>query len=198
MNESVRALKRAGALTAASVLTFAVIALGPATVASEEADPSHTETSSHGAHQSQGRHELLLFVGATDDRGDWAGTWGAEYGYRFMDHYYVGAFVDRAQGDIRATVVGAAFWARVVRGFGFMFGPGIEFLDEAHEEQGEHAAEGGEASKRHFLARVGTGYAFHVGKRYTILPVVHADFVDGNIVWVSGVSFGLSLGGTKH
>jgi hypothetical protein len=197
MNEFVYTPTRNKTLSAAIVLTLSVVAFGPATVASEEAGSTHAESASHGGHQPQGRHELLLFLGATDDRGDWAETWGAEYGYRFMDGYYVGAFVDRAQGDIRATVVGAAFWARVVRGFMFMFGPGIEFLDEAHEEQGEHATEGGEASKRHFLARVGTGYAFHVGK-YAIMPVVHADFVDGNIVWVSGVNLGLSFGGKKH
>ena len=138
---------------------------------------------------AQGSGGLTVFV--TDDRGEWAETLGAEYLYSFMDDYAVGVFLDHAGGELRSSVLGVAFWARLVKGLGVMFGPGIEYLEEAHAEDGGHGEAG---SERQFLARFGAGYSFHVGKRYSLMPVVHADFVDGKVVWVTGLNFGIRFG----
>lgn len=188
-----------GTLILTRVLLLIVFAaVGPWVVASDEHADEQPGQASHERHSTKGLHEVLIFFGATDDRGTWADTWGAEYGYSFMDGYAAGVFFDRAEGDVRSSVVGLAFWARLVKGLGLMFGPGVEYLDEAHVEEGDEGAHGEEGSKRHFLARVGLGYSFHVGKRYTIFPVVHADFVDQHIVWVTGVNFGVRFGKKMH
>ena len=179
-------------------LLIALVAIGPSAVASDEhagEEPGHAST---GEHRSKGVHEVLIFGGATDDRGEWAGTLGAEYGYSFMDGYAVGAFFDHAGGQLRSSVVGLAFWARVSKGFGVMFGPAVEFLEEAHGEEGDHGTHAEEGPKRHFVARFGVGYAVHVGKRYTLMPVVHADFVDKHVVWVTGLNFGIRFGKKMH
>jgi hypothetical protein len=180
------------------LLTIVFAAIGPLAVASDEHPGEEAGQASRGEHSSKGLHEVLIFGGATDDRGEWATTWGAEYGYSFMDNYAVGVFIDRAEGQLRSSVVGMAFWARVVKGFGVMFGPGVEYLDEAHVEDGEDGSHGEEGSNRHFLARFGVGYSFHVGKRYTLMPVVHADFVDKRVIWVTGLNFGIRFGKKVH
>jgi hypothetical protein len=180
------------------LLLVVLAAIGPSVAASDEHSDGTAGETSHQTHIPKGLHEVMIFVGATDDRGTWAETWGAEYGYGFMDNYSVGVFFDRADGDLRTTVAGLAFWANVTKGFSVMFGPGVEYLDEAHGEEGEHGSHDEEGSKRKFLARLGVGYSFHVGKRYTLLPVVHADFVDGSVVWVTGVNLGFRFGKTLH
>jgi hypothetical protein len=173
------------------LLLIAVAAIGPFVAASDEHAGEQPGQAVHAEHSTKGLHEVMIFVGATDDRGTWADTWGAEYGYSFMDRYAAGVFFDRAGGDVRSSVVGLAFWANLTKGLYVMFGPGMEYLDEAHAEEG---ADGEEGSKRNFLARLGVGYTFHVGKRYSILPVVHADFVDEHVIWVTGVNFGVRFG----
>ena len=190
MTDSFRTPSSSSRIATRLLILIVLAVLGPIAIASDE--PS---SATHGERDMKGTHEVAVFVGATDDRREWAPTWGAEYGYFFMNDYSVGVFLDRAQGDLRSSVVGLAFWAHLAKGWMLMFGPGVEFLDEAHGEDGGH---GEEASKRHFLARIGVGYAFHIGKRYTILPVVHADFVDEHVVWVTGANFGIRFGKKAH
>jgi hypothetical protein len=198
MRNSPRTVSPGWVIVARLLLSLVLAAVGPLTVASDEhtgEEPGHT---SHEAHLPKGLHEVLIFGGATDDRGEWADTWGAEYGYGFMDNYTVGVFFDRAEGQLRSSVVGLALWANVAKGFSVMFGPALEFLDEAHEEEGDHGSHAEEGSKRQFLARIGVGYSVHVGKRYTLMPVVHADFVEKRVIWVTGLNFGIRFGKTVH
>lgn len=194
MSSSSRIVSPCTVIVVRLLLSILLAAVAPLAVASDEQAGHEPDQASHGRHYTKGMHEVVIFVGATDDRGEWVETFGAEYLYSFMDNYAVGAFLDRAGGELRSSVLGVAFWARVVKGFGVMFGPGIEYLDEAHTEDGGHDTQGEEASKRQFLARFGVGYSFHVGKRYSLMPVVHADFVDGKVVWVTGLNFGIRFG----
>ena len=198
MTNSSRTVSRGRVIVPRMLLLIVLAAIGPSVAASDEHSDETTGGTSHETQLPKGLHEVMIFVGSTDDRGTWAETLGAEYGYGFMDNYSVGVFFDRAAGDIRSTVVGLACWANLVKGFVVMFGPGVEYLDEAHAEEGDHGTDGEEGSKRSFLARFGVGYSFHFGKRYTILPVVHADFVEGKVVWVTGVNVGFRFGKTVH
>ena len=198
MTNSSRTVSRGRVIVPRMLLLIVLAAIGPSVAASDEHSDETTGGTSHETQLPKGLHEVMIFVGSTDDRGTWAETLGAEYGYGFMDNYSVGVFFDRAAGDIRSTVVGLSCWANVVKGFVVMFGPGVEYLDEAHAEEGDHGTDGEEGSKRSFLARFGVGYSFHFGKRYTILPVVHADFVEGKVVWVTGVNVGFRFGKTVH
>jgi hypothetical protein len=198
MNRSNRT-SSAGRLRAVRLLLVIVLAtVGPIAAASDEHGGEQTAEATHGKHSSKGMHELALFLGTADDRGEWADAWGAEYGYSFMDNYVVGAFLERAEGNLRTSVVGVSFWARVVGSLGATFGTGVEFLDEAHGTEGEGEAQGEGDSKRHFFARTGLAYTVHLGKRYFILPVINADFVDEHIVMVGGVSFGIQFGKKAH
>ena len=83
----------------------------------------------------------------------------------------------------------------MVKGLVVNFGPALEFLDEPHSENGDHG-DGG--SEREFLARTGIGYAFHVGKRYSVVPTLYADFVDEHVIFVGGVNFGVRFGKKVH
>lgn len=50
---------------------------------------------------------------------------------------------------------------------------------------------GGSESKTQFALRLGAGYEFELGERFTITPEINADVIGGSVTWVYGLSFGL-------
>jgi hypothetical protein len=122
-------------------------------------------------------HEVAVFVGVTDDRG--------EYAYLFTERMAVGAFFDKAEGDLRATVLGGLFYFHPTRRVVLVVGPGVEWLDPPASD-GAHGSEHAE-SETEFLIRVGALYDFPLSKRVALLPAIYADFVNSEVIWVGGI-----------
>ena len=126
-----------------------------------------------------GEQALALFVGITDDRGDNAFSMGLDYEYHLSELIGVGGLLDVAGSDVRSFVVGVPVFFHPVGGLLLLAAPGVEHQNDGSNE---------------FLIRIGVGWEFEAGERFTIIPIANIDFVDGDKVYVYGVDFGYKLG----
>ena len=177
----------------------------PAHEAHEEEHGEAAEHEEHGeGHGGRPHHanDFAVFLGATDEHGhDTELTWGLDYRRMVADHWAVGALFDYAGGDLRNAILAATVTWFPVGGLQLLAGPGIEF------HRGRGAADGGcdcheafksEATDPHgefdedatyFVFRLGIGWGFPIGRHYGITPQVNLDLVEGERVWVYGLSF---------
>ena len=134
------------------------------------------ETETQESHESHDANLLALFVGgALEDRRDNGLALGIEYERRLSPEFGVGALVERTFGDIDVTVYAVPFALHRDR-WKFYAAPGIE--------SGDHGSE--------FLVRVGAEYGFEMEK-LEISPQVDVDFVNGERVFVVGVTIGMGF-----
>ena len=134
------------------------------------------ETTHEGESQGHAEHKnvFALFVGAaTDDRRDKGAAIGLEYERRLSEQFGIGVVVERTFGDLDAMVYAVPF-AYHYGALKAYIAPGIEDR-EGHESED--------------LVRIGAEYAFEAGS-WEIAPQVDLDFVEGNRVFVIGVTFG--------
>jgi hypothetical protein len=135
------------------------------------------EQGQHGGHE--GGHDfhqnlIAMFLGvSSEDHREEAFTVGLEYERRVSASFGVGAVVERATGDLD-------FWVYAVP-FAYHSGPWKLYAAPGIEDSDQHGSE--------FLFRVGLEYAFEVGS-YEVSPQVDIDFVDGETVYVVGVTIG--------
>lgn len=125
------------------------------------------------------RHLLQLFLGGTyaEEADENFLTVGATYEYRLVDLVGIGAFGEYAGGDLDAWSFGAPFFVHPYRELRIVLAPGFEHKEGENE----------------FLFRVGIGYDFPVTGRWSLAPELNADFVDGEVNLVYGVSIGVSF-----
>lgn len=118
---------------------------------------------SSGSEEGQGhRHHVAVFIGATHAEGTDEPTVGVDYEYRLTPKIGVGALVDRAGGDLDATIVaGALFFHPYER---------LLLLAAAGNENTDHGDE--------FIVRVGIGYEFELNGGWTLTPQLNFDFVE--------------------
>jgi hypothetical protein len=134
------------------------------------------ETTHEGESQGHAEHKnvFALFVGAaTDDRRDKGAAIGLEYERRLNTWFGIGVLAERTFGDLDAMVYAVPF-AYHSGAWKAYIAPGIEDR-EGHESED--------------LVRIGAEYAFEAGS-WEIAPQVDLDFVEGNRVFVIGVTFG--------
>ncbi len=161
----------------------------------EEGHDVHGEETTH--HEDGGhafKHEIALFLGVTDEKGhDIEGTWGIEYAYSLSPKLQLGGILEYAGGALRNTILVMPLYWKPVGGLIFLAGPGVEFHKGRGDDQHHLFKSGGETDRdeTYFLFRLGTAYTFHVGSRYSIIPSISLDLVEGEKVWVGGVSFGV-------
>lgn len=79
-------------------------------------------------------------------------------------------------------------------------GPGVEFSeehehDEGDEEENHHAGEDGDSAswEATFLVRVGVGWLFEIGERYSLSPGVALDFIGQEQALVYGAEFSIKF-----
>jgi len=152
-------------------------------------DP-HESTSSHEFH----RHHVAVFLGATygvlerghdedpqaQEEGEIRNTdfsVGVDYEYRILRNLSLGALIDYAPGDLRTTVFAAGAFIRPIGGLMVVAAPGFE----SHE------------GKQHALFRLGFGYEFGMADRFSLTPNFNIDFVNGQQVYVYGLSVGVGF-----
>jgi len=186
-----------------SALVISLLAIMPAMA--DDAHHGHGEEGEPAASAHHGfRHEIALFLGGTDEHGhDTEFTLGLEYIYSLAPKWGIGGVLEHAGGQLRNTILAVTGYFKPVSGLLLTAGPGIEY----HEGRGDggcgcehdvHRAtfsDPGNVDKdeTYFLFRVGAGYAFHVGERYSVTPAVYVDFVNNEEVVVWGLSFGMGL-----
>jgi hypothetical protein len=145
----------------------------------------------HG-HGRAHRNEIGLFMGGTDERGhDTEFTWGLDYKRRIARRWAVGLLFDYAGGELRNSLLApsVSFWPGI-GGLQLLAAPGIEF-HEGRNGGGHGGAKSGDevdADATYFLFRVGLAYDIHLDKRFGLVPGVNLDFVNGEQVWVYGLT----------
>ena len=116
---------------------------------------------------------VALFVGLTsEDRRETGLALGIEYEYRLNRAFGIGVLAEHTFGDIDTTVFAMPFAYHTGRWKAYV-APGIEDGDRGSES----------------LVRIGGEYAFEVG-RWEVSPQLDIDFVDGDQVFVLGVTIG--------
>ena len=151
----------------------------------------HDDDSPHG-HGRAHRNEIGLFMGGTDERGhDTEFTWGLDYKRRIARRWAVGLLLDYAGGELRNSLLApsVSFWPGI-GGLQLLAAPGIEF-HEGRNGGGHGGAKSGDevdADATYFLFRVGLAYDIHLDKRFGLVPGVNLDFVNGEQVWVYGLT----------
>ena len=151
----------------------------------------HEDDAPHG-HGRAHRNEIGLFVGGTDKAGhDPQFTWGLDYKRKIAERWAVGLLFDYAGDELRNSILApsVSFWPGI-GGLQLLAAPGIEF-HEGRNGGGHGGAESGDevdANATYFLFRVGLAYDIHLDERFGMAPGVNLDFVNGEEVWVYGVT----------
>ena len=141
-----------------------------APVLGDETEGHHSADSEHETHHP---NLLAFFVGAAfEDRRDNGIALGLEYERRLGRSFGVGGLVEHTFGDFDTTVYAVPFAFHHKR-WKLYVAPGIEDGDDGSEN----------------LVRIGGEYAFEVGT-WEVSPQVDLDFVDGDSVFVVGVTLG--------
>jgi len=125
-------------------------------------------------------NRIELFLGDTYEGGEEGDTHGFSVGLtyerRLTKLIGVGVFGEYAHDPYNEWVFGAPLFLHPYMGFRLQIAPGVDLS----------RAEGASTA---FLLRAGIGYEFEFG-RWTIMPEINGDFVDGSRLGVFGVSFG--------
>ena len=162
-------LARCLSLATGSILATNLIVSGPALSADLEAD--------QGEEFLEYRHHIAVSLGNTHtEENEDAFTIGLDYEYRLSSLVGVGVLGEYATEDLNTWVVGGPFALHPGAGWRLVAMPGIEIADDETE----------------FLFRVGAGYEFEI-ERFTLMPEVNADFVDGETNLFFGASLGLKF-----
>ena len=137
------------------------------------------------------KNEVELFVGGvteTDESATGPGV-GLEYNRRLSLRWSIGVeAIELSTNDVsRSWLVVVPVYFHLTEGLGLKAGPGLEGSKDKPEDGGESE------STTKFAVRLGAGYEFELGRRFTVTPEVNADLIGGNVTWVYGLSFGLGF-----
>lgn len=170
----------------------------------------------HAAAHHHPTHAFGVFFGGTTTSDSTDFSVGAEYEYRFNQHFGAGIIYENTPDSPHftngASIALAAFHAHPWRGLRLTTAVGAEVGhgDEVHHvESGGHdavagdhdapapvaharAAEGHEAPKKagaEVLVRLGIAYDFEVASNFAVAPTVNVDFVNGQENVVYGMVF---------
>ena len=135
-------------------------------------------------------HHLGVFVGVTSLKERQGFTVGGEYEYRLHPHAGIGGLVEHATNDFSATTVAfPIFFHPKPSGDGLRLGvgPGFERAREPRSgEKSEHTA-------THFLVRATAIYDIFVKENVTVSPNLSIDFVNGEEIFIFGVTIGFGF-----
>lgn len=138
----------------------------------------HADETLHTMEEHHGPNIVEFFLGTTyaDHHGhrEHAFSVGASYRYAFSEVVSAGVLAEYATKSLDAWVVGVPVVFAFGDGWQITTMPGIEI----------------EGNNQEFLFRLGLGYEFEMEGGYSLKPEVNADWVDGDVSAVLGVSVG--------
>ena len=160
---------------------FLLLCLFAAPLVAQEADAEKVEY----------KNSVELFVGGvteTDESATGPGV-GLEYNRRLSSRWSIGVeAIELSTNDVsRSWLVVVPAYFHLTDGLSLKAGPGLEGSKDKPEDGGESE------STTEFVVRLGAGYEFELGRRFTVSPEVNADLIGGNVTWVYGLSFGLGF-----
>lgn len=160
---------RRSAITALLALTLLT---GPAVASESE---SH-ESGHHAIPHSWIAFSIGYALERKRAKDEEAGAIGVEYGYRFSEKWGVGAVVEALGSDtIRDASVVVPLSFHPYAGWRLFSGPGVEF-GEKHND---------------WMLRIGGGYEFELGNRWTLAPEVVYDVIEsGKRTYILGLALG--------
>ena len=127
------------------------------------------------------RNWAAVFLGVTnEDRRDGSPAVGIEYARHLSPAFAIGGILEFTFGDRDFWVVAVPFEYRTGPWKAYV-APGFE-VEELGDGPGDSE----------FLLRIGGEYAFDIG-RLEIAPQIDVDFVDGDTVFIIGVTLGTSF-----
>lgn len=165
----------------------------------EAAEPDERDEG-HGGRRHH-KNSLGVFVGVTDEHGyALEPTLGIDYRRMVAKRVAVGALFDYAGGELRNSIFAASLtWLPIGRLL-LTAAPGVEFhrgrgqtidcgcsVIPKSEDPGQSDLSDEDAT--YFVFRLGAGWHFPIGQIYGVSPNLNVDFVDGETVWVYGVTF---------
>jgi len=137
------------------------------------------------------KNEVELFVGGVTETEQSASGFGIglEYNRRLSPRWSIGveAVEIATTGVTRSWLVVVPVYFHITEGLGIKAGPGLEGSTEEPEAGGESE------STTEFALRLGAGYEFELGGRFTLTPEINADLIGGHVTWVYGLSFGVGF-----
>lgn len=139
-----------------------------------------TETTGHAEteHAEHHRNKIELGIANTHtEHGENAFTLAASYGYRFSDFASIGLLGEYAFDPLDIWVVGIPLKLYPGHGWVLTAMPGAE-IHNGHEEA---------------LFRLGVGYEFEIEGGYSITPEFNVDYVDDEVEYVVGLTFGFGF-----
>lgn len=146
---------------------------------------SHHPKQYHENHQVHSHH-LVVFTGATSNleakHTDF--SLGIDYEYRlpvWHNKLGIGLLGELVFAEHKETIIGVPIFFHPVGSLKFLFAPGMAFTEDEHGH-----------SHNHFVSRVGLGYDFHI-KTISITPGFSADFIEGHISLIYGISLGIGF-----
>ncbi|CAB5089194.1 hypothetical protein D3OALGA1CA_781 [Olavius algarvensis associated proteobacterium Delta 3] len=105
------------------------------------------------------RHQIVAFGGNTHDGSDHGAALALGYLHILGPHFRIGGFVERATGDFDLWLIGFDTAVFPIGGWYIRAAPSVEF----------------EESETRFVFRLGTGYEFDLGPRWSIAPEINYD-----------------------
>ncbi len=166
-----RTARKAHAVYAAAIALAGAL---PAFASDEAEYAGHTDS----AHAEHHRNKIELGIANTHtEHGENAFTLAASYNYRFSDFASIGVLGEYAFDPLDQWIVGLPLKFYPGKGWVLVAMPGAEFHN-GHEEA---------------LFRLGVGYEFELEGGYSITPEFNADYVDDEIEYVIGLTFGFGF-----
>ena len=110
------------------------------------------------------KHALAVFVGVTNEEGDYLETLGFEYSYRIHKNWSVGGVVERAEREKHSTIVLGFVHLWPYKELFLGFGLGRKDPEEERENT--------------FRATI--GYEFELGGGWSIAPQANVDFIENH------------------
>lgn len=131
-------------------------------------------------------HHLAIFTGSTSNlEAEYTDfSIGADYEYRLAyghNKFGVGLIGEIVFAEHQETIIALPIFYHPTENFKFFYAPGFAIAEGEHGE-----------SHKAFWSRLGVGYDFHLGN-YSIAPGFAADFIEGNVSLVYGLSFGMGF-----
>jgi len=171
-------LKKKSASIAVCMVVMAVAGASTVTARAED----------HEEREFKNTVELFLGAVSETDPTETGAALGIEYNRRLSRLWSIG--IEGAEFSTTDTrrdwVLLVPVYLHPAGGLSLKVAPGVEHGTVVRDEGGEPEDEG-----REFLFRIGVGWEFEIGRRWSATPEVNLDFVDGRRTWVYGVSLGV-------
>ena len=160
--------------------------------ASAQEHTQHDDAQAHEHDTHYHKNHVALLVGATSNlsHSSTLFTAGVDYEFRFHEKIGIGFGAELLTGDATEYVLGIPVFIHPVSSLKFNFGPLLVLLEEHSDD---HSTEPETEMVSEFGLRIGVAYDFHIGKRFSLTPMVNYDYVNKSSAVMYALGFGIGF-----